>query len=353
MKIGNSEFSNIADDIWVDDTGSRYYYSFKMNDDSKIDGILDYSDKNWNSAMKLAVAKAAVAKLKNEHKQLVVKDQVFTFDKLVQKAYKLNQKANFVEFSYYEKYIKEFIGDMDILEINSFDIKKIFDSQYSHNLKLSTLRITYDFLDTIFKIALTSKVINDNPCISINIQVILEKIYIKTIKDKLNELYNVASIIFKDQPLYLAFVLFILHGKRKKDLLLLKWELIDLEHNSFYIKPTKKRRYYLHPTIKEELVKIRKNYGFLYKNDIELNYQIDLDIKDHLNKINQYIPDFNLSNIEYLVEQLQERQVFGEDVSSYNTSTQESNKPKPEQKRIVRSKTIKPKLNIGKFSKKT
>ena len=350
MKIDNIEFSNIANDLWIDDLGDKFYYSFILGD-NKIDGILDYTDKNWNSAMKLAVAKVAVTKLKNEQKQLVINNSIFTFDKLVSQSYKLNHKSNFVEIDYYEKYIKTFIGDKDLKEINSFDIKKIFDYQYQNGFTLSTLKITFDFLNSILNLALRSDLISENPCNSINIQMIQENTYIKTIKDKLNETYNVSCIIFKDEPLYLAFILFLLHGKRKKDLLLLRWELIDFDNNNFTVKPTKKKYHYLHPTIKEELLRVKKSYGFIYQDDIEINEKVTIDIKEQFNKINKYIPDFSINNMEYLVEQLQERQVFGEEYSVYKPSKSEV--PKTKQKLIAKSKIIKPKLNIGKFSKKT
>ncbi|MEA3384550.1 MAG: phage integrase SAM-like domain-containing protein [Campylobacterota bacterium] len=350
MNIDNIEYSNISENLWIDDSGDNFYYSFTVGED-KVEGKLDYSLKKWNSAMKVAVAKTAVSKLKSEHKQIVVKKEIITFDLLVTKSYRLDHKASFVQIEYYEKYIKEFIGSKNILKINSFDLKKVFDYQYSNGFKLSTLLITFDFLKVVFNTAMNQKIITDNPCRYINIQTILDNTYTKTIKDKLNEIYNTATIIFKDEPLYLAFILFLLHGKRKKDIYLLMWELIDFKNDSFLVKPGKKKYHYLHPTIKEELLKVKRESGFLYKSEIEVNSNNVEDIKNHFKKINKYIPDFSINHMEYLVEQLQERQVFGDDYSSYKASSQP--KPKREQRLIGKSRTIKPKLNIGKFSKKT
>ncbi|MCK5293263.1 MAG: hypothetical protein KAJ49_01330 [Arcobacteraceae bacterium] len=351
MKIDNIEYSSIANDLWVDDLGNKFYYSFELGDIS-IDGVLDYSDKKWNVAMKLAVAKTTVSKLKNEQKQLIISNAIFTFDILVNKAYKLTQKANFVEIDYYEKYIKSFIGKKDIKEINSFDIKEIFDYQYDNGFKLSSLSITFDFLNSMLGLAILSDLIMENPCNSFNIQVIKENTYIKTIKDKLNEIYNVAAIVFKDEPLYLAFILFILHGRRKKDMFILRWELIDFEHNRLKIKSNRRKHYYLHPSIKEELLKVKKSYGFIYKSEIEVIDEPVESIKEQFYRLNQYIPDFSLTNMEYLVEQLQERQVFGDEYSSYKPTTKSKSKPYKKQKQIVRTQTIKPSLNIGKFRKK-
>ncbi|MEA2051178.1 MAG: phage integrase SAM-like domain-containing protein [Campylobacterota bacterium] len=350
MKIEDSEYTSITDDLWISDSGDKFYYSFMISS-KKFSGKLDYSTKNWNSSMKLAVAKTTVSKLKAKHKQLIIKNPILTFDSFIQKSYSLTQKSNFVQIDYYEKYIKRFIGLMEVSEINHFEIKKIFDFQYYKNLKLSTLKITYSFLHEIFSLAVKRNIIKVNPCNSFNINVIQENIYLKTIKEKLNEIYNVSSIVFQNQPSYLAFILFILHGRRKKDIMNLRWELIDFDNNSFVLKVSKKKNHYLHPTIKEELLKVRKKFGFIYHENIELVEINSVDIRQEFAKINNYIPEFSISNMEYLVEQLQERQVFGEDISIY--SSEKDSSPHSEQKLIAKSKIIKPKLNIGKFSKKT
>lgn len=335
----------ISDELWCDDTGSLFYYKFKEFGELK-EGELDYSKKKWNNDMKLSVAKTTLSKEKKKNKQIVKKEKL-TFDDFMEKHVNFQDIADFVEQRYYKKYIQYDLGELPLEWITAEDIKNIFNKQ-QNNFKLSVYEITSNFLIKVFDFAVKKGLIVENPCKYINFRYAKEKQYVKLIHEKITEIYDVVSIIFHDNPLIVSFFLFLINGKKSKKILSLKWELIDFEYNLYRLEHNTQKTNYLHPAIKEELLKIKKKQGYVYQNDIDIDPNIKIPtIMEESYKINNYIPEFSIKYLQSLVEEFQERQTFESDI---NLDTDLRNKPA---KQIVQKKTIKPKLNIGKFSKKT
>jgi len=341
----------VEDDLWVNDTKDKFYYKFKVND-KVYEGEFDYSKKPWNNSIKLSVARAALSKLKVQHKQVTILNH-FTLDRYVKEIFKLTSIASLVQMRYYENGVKQKLGDKDISIITPENIKELFDNmREQRDFKLSTFRITFDFLNLIFDAAYKKNIIKLNPCEALNIEFIRENEYIKSVKDKIHEIYNVISVVFKDDPLSQSFFLFLLNGKKMKKILTLRWEYIDFENNSYRLNPKKYKSHYLHPAIKEELLKVRKKSGLIYENDFDIETPI-LSVEEQSFKVNEYIPDFNIEILEFLVEELHERQTYGESYSTYDSSKRQKPQQKPTQKLITKPTKVRPNLNIGKFSKKT
>lgn len=335
----------LTDELWCDETVSLFYYKFK-DADKFIEGILDYSQKKWNKDMRISVAKASLLKEKNKNKQLVKKEKV-TFDDFIVNHVGFHDIADLIEQRYYKKYIKNYLGDLPIDFITVEDIKNIFNQQ-QNNFRLSVYKITANFLIRVFDFAVKKSFIVNNPCKYIDFKYAKEKQYRQLIQNKITEIYDVVNIIFHNKPLVLSFFLFLINGKKKKKILNLKWELIDFENNNYRLVKNKNKKYYLHPAIKEELLKVKKQYGYLYQNDIDSNKDIKIPtISEESYKISDYIPEFSIKLLELLVEEFKERQIFGEEI---NLDAELRNF---KLKQIPQKKIIKPKLNIGKFSKKT
>lgn len=335
----------ITNELWSDESASKFYYRFKSGN-LDIDGNLDYSDKlKWDKNMKISVAKATLGKEKAKRKQMIVRGEL-KLSIFVKKNFACDEISDFIVLRYYEKHIKPYLGEMQIDKIQSKDIEHMIKSQIDKEFNLSTFKIVTEFLIKIFELAVDKKIISYNPTREIEFHYIEEKEYIKVLQDKLSEIYNVVTIVFSKDPLITSFFLFLFNGKSAKQLNNLKWELIDFETNSYRFKKEKMKRNYLHPAIKDELLKVRKEYGPVYQSDIELDGEIQSSISEKSYKINQYIPDFSIKSLENLVEELRERKSFEEEVREYREQ-------KMKQKALPQKKIIKPKMSIGKVKKKT
>jgi len=345
MSKKNIYVKKITDELWCDETISWFYYKFKEYGKTK-DGELNFSEKNWNKDMKISVAKATLRKEKNKNKQISKREKL-TFDGFMNKYVDFQDISDFIEQRYYKKYIQSSLGELPLEWITVDDIKAIFNKQ-QNNFKLSVYEITSHFLVKVFDFAVKKGFLVENPCRYINFRYAKEKQYIKLIHEKITEIYDVVSILFYNNPLVMSFFLFLINGKKRKKILDLKWELIDFEYSSYRLESNRHKINFLHPAIKEELLKVKKQEGNVYQNDIDVNPNVKIpSIAEESYKINNYIPEFSIDFLESLVEEFQERQTFE---SSINYDA-EFEKPKPKQ--IAQKKIIKTKLNIGKFSKKT
>lgn len=333
----NTNFSKkITEELFVNDDFTKFYYTFK-NENRTVDGYLDYSDKKWNQEMKIAVAKAALSKIKTQSKQLVLNGDAIVFDLIVRKLYSSTDAAQEIELKYYDNYVKRFIGNKNIILVTPEDIEDILEYVKRTSEKFSSFVIVSNFISKVFVYALNKGYIVRNPMKYVNIDSERIDSLSKYLKDKISEVYNVVNIEFKDEPIVLAFYLLIFNGKAIKHILKLKWEMINFNENYYKVKRTKLKSHYLHPAVKEELLKAREQEGFIFKESDETFDKF----KEISFRINKYIPDFSLSKLEYFVGELKERESFNSN-SFKNEST----------KLLPSSKKIKPKLNIGKFSKK-
>jgi len=345
MSKKNIYTKKITDELWSDETNSLFYYKFVEYGELN-DGKLDFSEKKWNDAMKISVAKATLKKEKKKNKQIIKKEKL-TFDDFINKHVDFQDISYLIEQRYYKKYIQSTLGELPLEWITVEDIKAIFNQQ-QNNFKLSVYEITSQFLIKVFDFAVKKGFVKENLCKQIDFRYARETQYLKLIHEKIAEIYDVISILFHNNPLMLSFFLFLVNGRKKEKMLNLKWEFIDFEYDSYRLESNTHKINFLHPAIKEELLKVRKQKGYVYQNDIDINQDIKIPtIIEESYKINNYIPEFSIEFLESLVEEFQERQTFNAE-KNFDTEFE-----KPKQKQIVQKKIIKPKLNIGKFSKKT
>ncbi len=328
----------ITAELWCDSSINHFYYKF--SDGVKdIDGKLDYSLKKWDDAMKVSVAKGVVSREKSKYQKIALREEI-TLDRFIHNEFKDNTIANLIELKYYNNYLQKYLGFKNLKLITPNEIEHTFKEQQKYGFKLSTYKITLNFIMKVFEKAVERKIIQKNPCHFIDFEYIRESEYVKFIQDKISEIYNVVSIVFHKDPLVLSFYLFLLKGKKKEKIMELRWELIDFEHNTFRLNRLKSKTYYLHPAIKDELLKVYKRSGLVYENDIEINNPT-LTIEEESYKINNYIPDFSIESLEILVDELQEREPFIRPTHQNRMD---------EFKQLPQVSIIKPKLKIGKFA---
>jgi len=333
----------ITEELWSDESGSQFYYKF-LNGKSYISGNLDFSKKNWNNDMKISVAKATVEKEKKKNKQITTRIQL-TFDDFMKKYINFKDISDYIEQTYYKKYMQNYLGDLLLESITTEDIKDVLIKK-QNSFKLNVYEITSRFLIKSFDFAVEKGLLVENPCNDIDFRYIKEEQYMKLIHERIVEIHDIVSILFYNNPLVLSFFFFLINGKKEKDIVTLRWELIDFEYSNYRLKSNRNKINYLHPAIKEELLKVKKQRGYVYPNDIDSDLDIEKPtVKEEIYKINNYIPEFSINFLEFLIEEFQERQTFNSEVS-LNSVLGNSNIKQIPQKQIK-----KPKLKIRKFKK--
>ena len=132
----------------------------------------------------------------------------------------------------YQKHFKDGLGLKKVNEINFIDVQKFCNDLIKRNYKIKTVKNILAKLKVIFKLALKLELINKNPCDFIELpkfdnkryfdySVAIQKKFIKAISE--NKEPN-ADIFF-----------FLLHGRRKNEVLSLKFSDINFKTRTYTI----------------------------------------------------------------------------------------------------------------------
>lgn len=136
------------------------------------------------------------------------------------------------DISTYQKHFKDGLGLKNVNEINFIDIQRFCNELIKRDYKIKTVKNILAKLKVIFKLALKLEIINKNPCDFIELpkfdnkryfdySVAIQKKFIKAISE--NKEPN-ADIFF-----------FLLHGRRKNEVLSLKFSDINFKTRTYTI----------------------------------------------------------------------------------------------------------------------
>ena len=176
------------------------------------------------------------------------------------------------DISTYQKHFKEDLGLKNVNEINFIDIQRFCNELIKRDYKIKTVKNILAKLKVIFKLALKLEIINKNPCNFIELpkfdnkryfdySVAIQKKFIKAISENKEPS---ADIFF-----------FLLHGRRKNEVLSLKFSDINFKTRTYTI-PFK-----INKAKRDMVYKMSDDlYDRLYRRYIEAKKQ---------NKLNSYV----------------------------------------------------------------
>lgn len=172
----------------------------------------------------------------------------------------------------YEHYIKSHIGNKNIDRIREMDIKKILLEMSKKNLSPRTQKSILEVLNPLFKFAITNKYLKENPTMGITVKIPNQKKIVTNATELFTKVYQGITTLFKDEPFYQALFLFAFTGRRKSEILNIKWENIDFNNNYYWIENTKNddnQKYELPMMIKEQLIQLQDTKkGLVFKSPI-------------------------------------------------------------------------------------
>lgn len=164
------------------------------------------------------------------------------------------------------------IGGKELSNIREMDVKKIISDMKSKGYTPRTQKSVIEVLNPLFKFAVKNKYMKENPASEIPVKVPNQKKPVTNATELFRKVYNGINDYYKDNPFYRAFFLFGFTGRRKSEILSLKWENIDFGHGYYWIEDTKNdqmQKYDLPKFISEPLLQIpdtRK--GLVFKSPV-------------------------------------------------------------------------------------
>lgn len=281
MAIDAKEYPHkVENNLWANDDYSLFFYNF-MFEKKRYRGLIDcVAYKGWNKKDKTAYAKGTLAKIKEAKKDATINVNI-TLDKFMESFFKLlpKTKSNITLKSHYDRYISGVCGMKRVVELRQIHIRTAIKAQEDSALSPRTVKRTLEVLSPAIKNAIANRLIAFNPLDGIKIKQPKTKKIVTNATDELVKIHSAIVDEFQDDPLYMALLLFALQGRRKGEILTLKWEDVSFENSYYVLRNTKnneEQKIFLSQKIKEQLMLIPKVSDWVFTSRVTGGHLVDI-----------------------------------------------------------------------------
>jgi len=282
MAIDKNDYPNVIEsNLWADKNYTIYFYNF-MFEKKRYRGIIDLSDKSaWGKKDKISYAKTEIAAIKSAKRETILNTNV-TLDAFMEDHFKLQPDTNYTKYRkrFYEQYVSPYCGKKKVVDLRQLHILHAIKKQEELGLKERTRKQTLEALNPAMKKAISNRLIAFNPCDGVKIKLPPVKKIVVNATEKLVMMHNAIYEEFKDDPFYTAFFLFALQGRRKGEILTLRWEDVDFTNDHYVLRKTKnneEQKIYLPEAIKVQIEQFREVEGWVFTSRITGSHIINID----------------------------------------------------------------------------
>ncbi len=287
----------------------KFLIQFKQTG-KKIRKVIQLNKKpNWTLREYKKELMKILAELKNDAEAGYMQNEKMRVDELFELFMENNPQSESWDKKrkeIYKRYVKDEIGSKRLKDIKPLHIGRIISKMRDKGLSANTQNKVLVILRPMFEFAIKNRLLKENPAADIHIKQKDTKKIVTNAQEKLKAVFNAIIELYADDPYYRAFFLFALSGRRKGEILKLRWENFDLANNYYWIadaKPNENQRYDLPPLIKEALLELgvqRKGWVFFsFTNPTEHLKKPDRQV----DRLKKYLgmPEFSLHYCRHIL----------------------------------------------------
>jgi integrase len=304
MAIDPNEYPNVVKQgLKANKNFTIFFYRFMLNKKS-YKGLINLSDKKaWNKRDKIQFAEAQLILIKN-NKQDIEYDDNISLDSYIQKyfSYLPDTRWTTNQKQYYSNHIFSILGKKKLKEIRPLHLQDLIKTIENKKLSVRTVKVAIEILSAVFNNAIDNRIIDFNPAKSIKIKRPVTKKIVTNATDELKKINEAIHKVYEFDPFSRTLFLFALQGRRKAEILNLKWEDIDFKNNYYILRKTKnneEQKIFLPENIKESLNEFYKLDGdYVFCSRISENQPIQ-NTKAIVKKMKDELKNQNFS-LHYL-----------------------------------------------------
>ncbi len=267
MAIDPSDYPNkVKQGLKADKGFKRFYYRFTYQGKS-FKGIIDASDRTaWGKRDRVRFAEGELERIRKSKKEGVLSEKI-TMDAFMDKHFDMLPDTNWTKTkkSHYKRYIKPSIGKKPVVSVRQLHIKDVISDQEKLGLSSRTVKQTVEILNPAFKEAIANRLIVHNPMDGVRVKREKTKKIVSHASEELVRIYTAIDEEFCDDPFYYALYMFALQGRRKSEILNLKW--CDVGDNYYVLRNTKsgeEQKIFLPDAIREKLEMFRMDTEYVF-----------------------------------------------------------------------------------------
>lgn len=287
MAIDPKQYENkVKPNLWADKKYEVFYYNFTFNQ-KRYRGLIDVSDKvGWGKKDRCTYAESELSKIKRKRFDDITDDRL-SMNEMMDKHLRYHKDGRWKDAKkqFYDYNVRNTpLGRMAIKNVRTVHIQEVMNTLKERNLKQRSIDRAIEVLRPLFKQAIDNRIIDYDPTTPLKIKKVKTKKIVVNASQELKKIKEAIDNEFFHDPFWKAYFYFALQGRRRTEIMTIRWEDVSFDHNYYVLRDTKsgeEQKIFLPERIKALLEQFKGigdyvfTSGYTGKHIVSLQHHID------------------------------------------------------------------------------